>query len=118
MTPDIAHPSLTEGIARAVESVPGVAFLRPGLADRLRSTLARPQQGKDRASAAGAAGVRLIRPGGTERWQVEIHLVALRQARALDVARATRSSVEEYLITAFPTEPSPAHVTVTVTGQV
>ncbi|MFD0304948.1 hypothetical protein [Streptomyces sp. NPDC127119] len=140
MTRDTAHTSLAEEIARAVESVPGVAFLRPGLAGRLRSTRVRPQRGKDEAPAAGAptagvltagvltpgvpmtggsaAGVRLGRPDGTGRRHVEIHLVALRQARALDVARAARRRVEAHLVERFPAEPAPARVTVTVTGQV
>ncbi|MFD6285450.1 hypothetical protein [Streptomyces sp. NPDC060205] len=140
MTRDSAHTSLAEEIARAVESVPGVAFLRPGLAGRLRPTRVRPQRGKDGAPGAGvltagvpmtgvptaggsaaggsAAGVRLSRPDGTGRRHVEIHLVALRQARALDVARAARRRVEAHLVETFPAEPAPARVTVTVTGQV
>ncbi|MBQ0851172.1 hypothetical protein J8N05_23680 [Streptomyces sp. BH-SS-21] len=140
MTRDTAHTSLAEEIARAVESVPGVAFLRPGLAGRLRSTRVRPQRGTDGAPAAGvltaggpttgvpmpgasmpgvsAAGVRLNRPDGTGRRHVEIHLVALKHARALDVARAARRRVEAHLVERFPAEPAPARVTVTVTGQV
>ncbi|PSM44929.1 hypothetical protein C6Y14_02140 [Streptomyces dioscori] len=146
MTRDTAHTSLAEEIARAVETVPGVAFLRPGLAGRLRPTRGRPQRGKDAAPAAGAltagapttgarttaevpttrvpmtgvsaAGVRLSGPDGTGRRHVEIHLVALRQSRALDVARAARRRVEAHLVERFPAEPAPARVTVTVTGQV
>ncbi|MFE7030702.1 hypothetical protein ACFU9Y_10345 [Streptomyces sp. NPDC057621] len=140
MTRDTAHTSLAEEIARAVESVPGVAFLRPGLAGRLRSTRVRPQRGTDGAPAAGVltaggpttgvpmpgasmpgvstAGVRLNRPDGTGRRHVEIHLVALKHARALDVARAARRRVEAHLVERFPAEPAPARVTVTVTGQV
>ncbi|MFE7071476.1 hypothetical protein ACFU96_15485 [Streptomyces sp. NPDC057620] len=145
MTRDTAHTSLAEEIARAVESVPGVAFLRPGLAGRLRSTRVRPPRGTDGAPAAGvltaggpttgvpmsgasmpgvpmpgvsAAGVRLNRPDGTGRRHVEIHLVALKHARALDVARAARRRVEAHLVERFPAEPAPARVTVTVTGQV
>ncbi|WP_314409372.1 hypothetical protein [Streptomyces sp. DSM 40484] len=135
MTRDIAHTALTEEIARAVESVPGVAFLRPGLAGRLRSNRTRPQRGKDGAPPVGVltaglpttvvptpgiptAGVRLGRPDDTGRRHVEIHLVALRQARALDVARAARRGVEAHLAEKFPAEPAPARVTVTVTGQV
>ncbi|WP_328491857.1 hypothetical protein OHS59_03280 [Streptomyces sp. NBC_00414] len=116
-TAHTAQPSLAEEIARVVESVPGVAFLRPGVAGRLRSTLARPsrQQGK---SGPSAAGVRLTGPDGTGRRNVEIHLVVLRQARALDVARAARRGVELHLVEKFPAEAAPARVTVTVTGQV
>ncbi|MFE9680458.1 hypothetical protein [Streptomyces sp. NPDC006285] len=119
MMPDTAHWALTEEIARTVESVPGVAFLKPGLAGRLRSALGRPvppsQEGRDRVPTAG---VRLSRPDGAGGRHVEIHLVALRQARAVDVARATRRSVEAYLVSRFPAETAPVHVTVTVTGQV
>ncbi|WP_260334182.1 hypothetical protein [Streptomyces beigongshangae] len=156
MTYDSARPApapapvSTERIARVVEGVPGVAFLRPGPAGRLRSTPgrpARPRAGRDRATTAG---IRLSRPGrardvpgaeagagteagagagagaGTEagagvevgQWHVEIHLVARRQARALDVARAVRRRVEAYLLPMSPAGAVPAHVTVTVTGQV
>ncbi|MFH8462737.1 hypothetical protein [Streptomyces sp. NPDC017991] len=130
MTRDTAHTSLTEEIARAVETVPGVAFLRPGLAGRLRSTRVRAQRGKDGGPPVGVlstgvpptevptAGVRLSRPDGSGRRHVEIHLVALRQARALDVARTARRRVEAHLVERFPSEPAPARVTVTVTGQV
>ncbi|MDQ1033905.1 hypothetical protein QFZ75_000321 [Streptomyces sp. V3I8] len=119
MTADAAPGALTEEIARTVEAVPGVAFLRPGLAGRLRSTLPRPQEGRDRTPTAG---VRLSRTGSAGRWHVEIHLVALRGARALDVARAARRSVEAYLLSVLSAEAAPtaapAHVTVTVTGRV
>ncbi|UXX94361.1 hypothetical protein N7U49_23905 [Streptomyces sp. AD2-2] len=36
-----AHATLAVEVAAAVEGVSGVAFLRPGLTDRLRSVLAR-----------------------------------------------------------------------------
>ncbi|MFJ2259243.1 hypothetical protein ACIOKD_13025 [Streptomyces sp. NPDC087844] len=125
MTPDIAHSPLTEEIALAVESVPGVAFLRPGLSGRLRSTRVRQRRGEGGTPTAGvltpggpASGIRLSRPDSVGRRHVEIHLVALRQARALDVARAARGRVEAHLVERFPAEPAPARVTVTVTGQV
>lgn len=90
-------------LAAAVEGVPGVAFLKPGLADRLRSTLSRP--------GAAPSGVRMTRPDGEGPWHVEIHVVALRQARTVEVARAVRAAVERHL-----GAPVPVRVTVTVTG--
>jgi hypothetical protein len=90
-------------LAAVVEGVPGVAFLKPGLAGRLRSTFAR--------GGAAPPGVRLTRPEGDGPWHVEIQVVALRQARTVEVARAVRAAVEHH-----PATPVPARVTVTVTG--
>ncbi|NNN29683.1 hypothetical protein HLK59_04795 [Streptomyces sp. S3(2020)] len=115
MTRTTVHGTLTAEIARAVEDLPGVAFLRPGLGGRLRAALVRPEPGADPASPAG---VRLARPGGTGPWLVEIHLVARRAARTVDVARAARRTVEEQLSTALPGQSARARVTVTVTGLV
>jgi len=119
MTPDTARHALTEEIARVVESVPGVAFLRPGLAERLRSARTRPHTDRERRPTAGIRLSRAGDPGaGGVPWHVEIHLVALGQARALDVARAARRGVEAYMGTLLPAEAAPVRVTVTVTGQV
>jgi len=104
------HRTLVEEVATAVTGVPGVAFLRPGLADRLRTTPSRPAP-----DSGGAAGVRLTRPDGEGPWYVEIHVVTLRQARAVDVARGVRDAVGHRLGVLAPAEPSP-RVTVTVTG--
>ncbi|MEW1644246.1 hypothetical protein [Streptomyces sp. NPDC091219] len=105
-----AHATLAVEVAAAVEAVSGVAFLRPGLTDRLRSVLAR--------GAAGApAGVRLSQADGDGPWQVEIHVVALRRARTVDVARGVRDTVERRLDALAPALPAP-RVTVTVTGLV
>ncbi|MHC5909042.1 Asp23/Gls24 family envelope stress response protein [Streptomyces sp. S6] len=98
--------TLVEELATAVTGVPGVAFLRPGLTDRLRA-LPRP--------APHPAGVRMTRPDGEGPWHVEIHVVALRQARAVDVARGVRDEVRRRLAVLTSPE-SPARVTVTVTG--
>ncbi|MFJ5264774.1 hypothetical protein ACIQAC_30370 [Streptomyces sp. NPDC088387] len=110
-----AHGTLTEEIARAVRDVPGVAFLRPGLAGRLRSALAGPDPD---GTAGASAAVRLIRPADAGPWLVEIHLVALRRARTVDVARAARRTVEDCLAATGPAEAGQAQVTVTVTGLV
>ncbi|MFI1487127.1 hypothetical protein [Streptomyces sp. NPDC020747] len=109
-----AHPKLVEEVAAAVEGVSGVAFLRPGLADRLRSASARPRPG---IGGVPQAGVRMTLPDGAGPWHVEIHVVALRRARTLDVARAVRRTVEHCLDSLVPAQPTP-RVTVTVTGLV
>ncbi|MFJ9544449.1 hypothetical protein ACIRPX_45620 [Streptomyces sp. NPDC101225] len=109
-----AHATLVGEVATVVESVPGVAFLRPGLADRLRSARSRPAPpaGRDRS-----AGVRLTLPDDGGSWCVEIHVVVDRRARALDVARAVRAEVAGHLAAVGPERPAP-RVTVTVTGRV
>ena len=98
-----------------MESVPGVAFLKPGLAAWLRSALSRPDPGTGRAPTAG---VRLTPgPDGTAGWHVDVQLVAVRRATAVDVARAVRSAVDTHLAGRFPGRPG-NRVTVTITGQV
>ncbi|GAB2926070.1 hypothetical protein [Streptomyces heilongjiangensis] len=114
-TPSAAQTVLVEDIARVVEDVPGVAFLRPGLAARLRSALSRPDPGAGRTPTAG---VRLTPgPDDTAGWHVDVHVVVVRRARAVDVARAVRSAVETHLALRFPARPG-ARVRVTITGQV
>ncbi|MEW1779966.1 hypothetical protein [Streptomyces sp. NPDC086777] len=112
-----AHGTLVAEVATAVEGVPGVAFLRPGLADRLRSALPRPTAGAPGTGGTPPAGVRMTRPDGAGPWHVEIHVVALRQERAVDVARRVRDAVEHRLDVLVPTRPA-TRVTVTVTGLV
>ncbi|MGY1499558.1 hypothetical protein ACW4TU_23750 [Streptomyces sp. QTS52] len=112
-----AHAALVAELATAAEGVPGVAFLRPGLTDRLRSALSRPPAG---TAGAPSAGVRMTRQDGDGSWHVEIHVVARRRARTLDVARVVRDTVERRLGAleyAQPSQPAP-RVTVTVTGLV
>ncbi|MFD0023682.1 hypothetical protein [Streptomyces sp. NPDC058382] len=113
MTRDPARTALTEQVARAVEGVEGVAFLRPGVAQLLRSALppvARP------TTAAHHSGVRLSRGSGASPRQIDIQIVARREARALDVARATRKAVESCLATVVPAEAAAVRVAVTITG--
>ncbi|MFJ9174007.1 hypothetical protein [Streptomyces sp. NPDC102360] len=115
MTQRPALDSLTEDIARAVAELPGVAFLKPDLAGRLRSTLARARAGRPPASSA----VRLTRPnGGADTWHVEVHVVARERERTVDVARAARHTAAELLAAALPGDASRARVTVTVSGLV
>lgn len=116
-----ARTTLAAKVAATVESVPGVAFLRPGLADRLRSALSSsaPDAGRSapEAGSVPAAGVRMTRPDGDGPWHVEIHVVVLRQARTVEVARAVRDGVERRLAALQPAHPTPI-VSVTVTGMV
>ncbi|MFC8825541.1 Asp23/Gls24 family envelope stress response protein [Streptomyces sp. NPDC057137] len=89
----------------AVERVPGVAFLRPGLADLVRASYA----SRDRRKS----GVR-VRPGnGPGAWRIEVQFVARRTHRTLDVTRAVRDAV---LGVAEAGDSRRITVTVTVTG--
>nr|WP_202433919.1 hypothetical protein [Streptomyces sp. SID7815] len=92
--------------------VEGVAFLKPGVAQQVRSALA----GTGRAGAT--RGVRMSRSGGGGEgtWDVDVHIVVLGEARAVDVARGTRAAVAECLRRMFPETTAPARITVTVTG--
>ncbi|RSS82066.1 hypothetical protein EF919_39810 [Streptomyces sp. WAC02707] len=112
----IDRSALTEEIARTVLEVPGVAFLRPGLANLLGAASA--ASGADaRQAGVSSAGVR-VRGGADGPWHVEIRLVALHADRTLDVARAARRAVEEHLAALLPKSAPRADVTVTVTGRV
>ncbi|MET8979972.1 hypothetical protein ABZX85_30655 [Streptomyces sp. NPDC004539] len=104
-----AHATLVAEIATAAEGVAGVAFLRPGLADRLRAPAAWP--------AHRPAGVRVTLPADGGAWHVEIQVVVDGRARALDVARAVRADVQRHVAVLAPERPVP-RVTVTVTGRV
>lgn len=76
---------LARAAGDAVEQVPGVAFLRPGLADLVRASYA----SRDRRKS----GVR-VRPGeGPDAWRIEVQFVARRTHRTLDVTRAVREAV-------------------------
>ncbi|MFJ8196769.1 hypothetical protein [Streptomyces sp. NPDC096152] len=109
------HAGLERDIARAVEDVPGVAFLRPGVYGRLRSDLTAGGRGR---AGGRPAGVRMSRAGDGGAWQVDIHLVALAGARTVDVARAVRGAARECMAAGLSVDAVPARVTVTVTGLV
>lgn len=106
--------TLTEEVARAVEGVEGVAFLKPGLAQLLRSALPSTPR-----TAAGTrhAGVRMSRGSATSPPKLDIQIVARRDARAVEVARATRRAVDSCLATLLPGGEDAVRVVVTVTGQ-
>ena len=103
--------SLGAALAETVQAVPGVAFLTPGVTDRLRSAPA-----GSRVGGASPAGVRISRAGGTGQLNVDVRIVTRTHTRALDVTRATRTAVTARLSAAHPAET--AHITVTVTGTV
>ncbi|PVC83922.1 hypothetical protein DBP19_32975 [Streptomyces sp. CS090A] len=103
---------LAEAAAGAAQDFPGVAFLRPGVVDLLRTRVA------DRAPrlagpGARAQGVRVSRDEATGAWHIDIRLVLHRGHRALDVTRAVQTAT----LAAVRDEPS-VSVRVTVTGVV
>ncbi|WP_372351062.1 hypothetical protein [Streptomyces sp. KL116D] len=113
MTRTSTPASLVEDIARAVTDVPGVAFLKPDLAGRLRSALAAPER---TGHTAVPSGVRLARPQDPDgTWHVDIKLVAYSRTRAVDVARAARRAVTTCMAASTPGNGT-VRVTVTVTG--
>ncbi|MGW5088339.1 Asp23/Gls24 family envelope stress response protein [Streptomyces coelicoflavus] len=98
-------------VARVAAGVPGVAFLRPGLADLFRSSA----RTASRAAAGGTpAGVRVSRASGAGPWEVDVQIVVHRDHRAVGIARAVRDAVTAALSEAAPG----AQVTVTVTNAV
>ncbi|WP_434597574.1 Asp23/Gls24 family envelope stress response protein [Streptomyces sp. A5-4] len=106
-----AHPTRTylERLAAAAAlGVPGVAYLRPGLADLLRGSPAQRQ--------GGSGGVRARATDDPPAWRIEVHLAVVRGHRALDVTRAVRAAVEA--ATTRAATGRPAVVSVTVTGVV
>ncbi|MFH8486991.1 Asp23/Gls24 family envelope stress response protein [Streptomyces longisporoflavus] len=104
---------LADAVTEAVLATPGVAFLRPGLADLLRSStlLGRGLPGVP----AGSAGVQVQRRKGAAALSVRVYVVLRRERRALDVTREVRSAAAEAVERAAG---EPAEVTVTVTGLV
>lgn len=113
MTDQQAPRPLTDTIGAAVLATRGVACLRPGLAELLRSSVGR---GAARGTVGGS-GVRVRRRKDSSALDVEVYVVLARGHRALDVTRAVRSAVLE--ATAKDAgEGATAQVRVTVTGVV
>ncbi|MFH8983951.1 hypothetical protein [Streptomyces varsoviensis] len=121
--PQLAH--VLTAAADAARATPGVAFLRPGLADVVRGAAARrlPAGAGSAVTAWGAArtrvaGVRAERTPGTGGWQLRVHLAVRRGHQALAVTRAVRAAVTSAVAAAVTEagEPEPPiAVTVTVT---
>ncbi|MCI3935466.1 Asp23/Gls24 family envelope stress response protein [Streptomyces sp. AN091965] len=108
---------LVEAVAAAVGEVPGVAFLRPGLAARLRATAASARR-VNGAPTASTSGIRVRGTGSTrdaDGLALEVFVVVHRGHRALDVTRAVREAVTRAARTT-PAGPVPVRVTVTVSG--
>jgi uncharacterized alkaline shock family protein YloU len=106
--------ALEHAVAKAAAQVPGVAFLRPGIADYLRGA-ARPRVlGRH---GGPPAGVRVARRERTGRWEVHVQVVVRGGHRAVDVARAVRAAASEAVAAAADAPPA-LHVKVTVAGSV
>ncbi|GGS16783.1 hypothetical protein GCM10010252_65190 [Streptomyces aureoverticillatus] len=120
MTEQQTPRALADLVGAAVLATRGVAFLRPGLAELLRSSVGLGA-GRGTAGAAGPSGVRVQRRKGSPEVDIEVYVVLHRGHRALDVTRAVRSAVVEALAAGTAGEPGeaiPAQVRVTVTGVV
>ncbi|MYR93852.1 MULTISPECIES: hypothetical protein [unclassified Streptomyces] len=113
MTADTLRDRLAEAAARAAEDVPGVAFLRPGVVDLLRTRAADRAPRLAASPGARAQGVRVSRDEATGAWLIDIRLVLHRGHRALDVTRAVHTAA----LAAVRAEPA-VSVRVTVTGVV
>ncbi|MFE2296429.1 Asp23/Gls24 family envelope stress response protein [Streptomyces sp. NPDC059452] len=110
---DTLRDRLAEAAAGAAQDVPGVAFLRPGVVDLLRTRAVDRAPRPATGSGARAQGVRVSRDAATGVWHIDIRLVLHRGHRALDVTRAVHAAT----LAALRAEPS-VTVRVTVTGVV
>ncbi|MGQ4715283.1 Asp23/Gls24 family envelope stress response protein [Streptomyces anulatus] len=112
MTTDTRRDRVAGAAAEAARGVQGVAFLRPGMADLLRTRIA--ERAPRRASLTGnrTSGVRVGRDEN-DGWHIDIRFVMCRGHRALDVTRAVQAAVGAVL----PEEPV-VSLRITVTGVV
>ncbi|MFE4633560.1 Asp23/Gls24 family envelope stress response protein [Streptomyces sp. NPDC056773] len=95
---------------QAVLGVKGVAFLKPGLGDLLRTAVASAAVRRPPALAPRRpTGIRITSHPG-KGPVVEVHVVLLHGHRALDVTRAIRETVQAVHPS---TRTIPVHVTVT-----
>ncbi|MGW5860774.1 Asp23/Gls24 family envelope stress response protein [Streptomyces sp. NPDC055239] len=107
---------LADAVTEAVLDTPGVAFLRPGLVDLLRSS-ALLRRGLP-STPKGSAGVQVRRRKDTQDWSVEVYVVLHRGRRALDVTREVRSAAAKAVERVSGEQVAPAGIAVTVTGLV
>lgn len=111
---------LSDAVAEAVIGTPGVAFLRPGLVELLRSSVllgrGRGASGAP-ASPSSSSGVHVRRQKGTQAVTVEVYVVLHRGQRAVDVTREVRSAAAK-AVQRVTGETAPPGVAVTVTGLV
>ncbi|MEU1298784.1 MULTISPECIES: Asp23/Gls24 family envelope stress response protein [Streptomyces] len=119
MTADGEPVELTERIAQAVAGVPGVAFLRPGLAGLLRSSVAARATGRrvNPEESRAKSAVRVGQGSAPGTVAIEVSVVLRRGHRAVDVTREIRAAVRRTVPAEAENRP-PARVTVTVTGLV
>ncbi|MEW1631423.1 Asp23/Gls24 family envelope stress response protein [Streptomyces sp. NPDC089173] len=111
MTADTLRDRLAEAAAGAAQEVTGVAFLRPGVVDLLRTRVAERAPRLATPTGARTQGVRVSRDEAAGSWHIDIRLVLHRGHRALDVTRAVHAAT----LAAVRAEPAAAPVTVTVT---
>ncbi|MEU7576365.1 hypothetical protein AB0B50_01995 [Streptomyces sp. NPDC041068] len=120
MTEHMASGDLVDALGEAVLSTPGVALLRPGIAELLRAAnpltkaLGRPA---DTGGPSRSSGVRVTRGKGAQGWQVDVHVVLHRDCQAVAVTREVRAAVTATL-RSLTGEPVTPRVSVTVTGRV
>lgn len=97
--------------AEAARDVPGVAYLSPGLGQRLsRVLLRRP---------ADTAGVRAVRSAQQHGWHVDVAIAVRADYQAAAVARAVHNRVVQALHAQNDAlRPEPVEVSVTVTAVV
>ena len=115
MTHDEMRDRLSRAATEAARNVPGVAFLRPGLADLLRASAA-SRAGRDARPSGRTSGVRVSALPEPSRWHIDIRFVARTSHRTLDVARAVRAAVARAVSAVPGARDSPVEITVTVTG--
>ncbi|MEW1718081.1 Asp23/Gls24 family envelope stress response protein [Streptomyces sp. NPDC093109] len=110
---------LSLAAADAARRVPGVAFLRPGIVDRLRASAASRagRAGTGAGTDGGTAGVRVRPPaGGRGVWHIDIQLVTRATHRTLDVTRAVRETAGAAAEAVLSEPGDRVRITVTVTG--
>ncbi|MFI1226681.1 MULTISPECIES: Asp23/Gls24 family envelope stress response protein [unclassified Streptomyces] len=112
MTADTRRDRMAGAAAEAARGVPGVALLRPGVADLLRIRIAERTPLIALPAGNRAPGVRVGRDED-DGWHLDIRLVLHRGHRPLDVTRAVRTAV----LAALPDERA-LSVRITVTGVV
>ncbi|MDX3589635.1 Asp23/Gls24 family envelope stress response protein [Streptomyces sp. ID03-2B] len=115
MTADTRRDRLAEAAAEAARGVPGVAFLRPGVADLLRTRITGRTPLRTHLTGNRTSGVRVSRDEG-DGWHLDIRLVLRSGHRVLDVTRLVQKAV----LAALPEEQEEQAVSVriTVTGVV
>lgn len=123
MTPvagSAADPPLQERVTRAATdaaaAVPGVAQLRPGLADLVRTRAAELlRAGAGGGGAPLPSGIRVRRERAPDGWRVQVRLAVEHGRQALGVARAVRTAVADAVRAELGPGAGSTPVSVTVT---